>query len=91
MSDRSGDTPGGGVPFQDPTPIDAFVLQEFAPRERDVLTPSRCGNCNKRNARELAVTVSTVKTHVHAIMNQLESRACTDAVLKAHRLGLVRL
>jgi DNA-binding NarL/FixJ family response regulator len=70
---------------------DSLVLQDLTPREMDVLALLTRGDSNWLIARELAVTVGTVKTHVRAIMNKLESRSRTDAVLKAHRLGLVRL
>jgi DNA-binding NarL/FixJ family response regulator len=49
------------------------------------------GHCNKTIARDLDVTVGTVKTHVRAIMGKLDSRSRTEAVLKAYRLGLVGL
>ena len=70
---------------------DSLMLQDLTARETDVVQLLARGECNKVIARELSVTLGTVKTHVHAILGKLSSRSRTDAVLKAHRLGLVRI
>jgi len=70
---------------------DCLLLQDLTAREMDVLRLLAHGHCNKSIARDLAVTVGTVKTHVCAIMSKLDARSRTDTVLRAHRLGLVRI
>jgi DNA-binding NarL/FixJ family response regulator len=70
---------------------EALMIQNLTAREMDVLKLLARGDCNKIIARELTVTVGTIKTHVRAIMGKLDSRSRTDAVLKAFRLGLVRI
>jgi DNA-binding NarL/FixJ family response regulator len=69
----------------------SLTLQALTAREMDVLRLLARGSCNKTVARDLGVTVGTVKTHVRSIMAKLESRSRTDTVLRAIRLGLVRL
>lgn len=70
---------------------DSLTLEELTRREMDVLKLLSRGDCNKAIARELDVTVGTVKTHVRAIMGKLNSRSRTEAVLQAYRLGMVGL
>ena len=70
---------------------DSLTLEELTRREMDVLKLLSRGDCNKTIARELDVTVGTVKTHVRAIMGKLNSRSRTEAVLQAYRLGMVGL
>jgi len=70
---------------------DSLLLEDLTPREMDVLRLMARPECNKAIARELDVTLGTVKTHVGAILSKLDSRSRTDAVLKACRLGLVRI
>jgi two-component system NarL family response regulator len=70
---------------------ESLMLEELTSREMDVLTLLARGECNKTIARVLGVTVGTVKTHVRAIMNKLDSRSRTEAALKACRFGLVGL
>jgi len=70
---------------------DSVTLEELTRRETDVLKLLSRGDCNKTIARELDVTVGTVKTHVRAIMGKLNSRSRTEAVLQAYRLGMVGL
>jgi DNA-binding NarL/FixJ family response regulator len=70
---------------------DSLTLEELTRRETDVLVLLSRGHCNKTIARDLDVTVGTVKTHVRAIMGKLDSRSRTEVVLKAYRLGLVGL
>ena len=70
---------------------ECLTLQDLTSREMEVLKILARGECNKVIARELDVTVGTIKTHVRAIMLKLDSRGRTDVLLKAHRLGLVRI
>jgi two-component system NarL family response regulator len=70
---------------------ECLTLQDLTSREMEVLRILARGECNKVIARELDVTVGTIKTHVRSIMLKLDSRGRTDVLLKAHRLGLVRI
>jgi DNA-binding NarL/FixJ family response regulator len=70
---------------------ECLTLQDLTSREMEVLKILARGECNKVIARELDVTVGTIKTHVRSIMLKLDSRGRTDVLLKAHRLGLVRI
>ena len=70
---------------------ECLTLQDLTTREMEVLRILARGECNKVIARELDVTVGTIKTHVRSIMLKLDSRGRTDVLLKAHRLGLVRI
>ena len=68
---------------------ESMSVENLTPRETQVLSLLSRGECNKRIARDLDVTVGTVKTHVAAIMLKLGSRSRTEAVLRAGQLGLV--
>lgn len=68
---------------------EAMTLEDLTQRESQVLARLSQGDCNKSIARELDVTVGTVKTHVRSIMCKLDARSRTEAVHKAYRLGLL--
>lgn len=46
--------------------------QELTPRERQIARRLECGLSNKEISRELGITISTVKNHVHNILTKLE-------------------
>ncbi len=58
-------------------------------REMEVLQLLAQGHCNREIAYTLYVDVNTVKTHVHHILNKLDVRDRTQAILAALRLGLL--
>jgi len=60
-------------------------------REREVLELVATGASNKMIARELAITVHTVKFHLAAILDKLDAAGRTEAVARAVRLGLLML
>jgi DNA-binding NarL/FixJ family response regulator len=60
----------------------------LTPRQRSVLGRLLHGRSNKLIARELALTEGTVKSHVAAILRELGARSRTEAVIRAHALGL---
>lgn len=68
---------------------ESMSVEHLTPRETEVLSLLSIGSCNKQIARDLDVTVGTVKTHVAAIMLKLSARSRTEAVLRAGQLGLV--
>jgi DNA-binding NarL/FixJ family response regulator len=61
------------------------------PRELEVLRLVARGRQNKEIARDLAVTESTVKFHLSALMRKLQASNRVEAVAAAIRLGLIDL
>ena len=61
----------------------------LTPRERDVLAQLAAGLSNKRAARELGVSESTVKFHVQALYAKLGVQSRAGAVARGITLGLV--
>lgn len=64
------------------------ALAGLSPRQVEVLEMLAAGKPNKVICRELALSESTVKTHLAAIFRKLEVTSRTQAVLAAARLGL---
>jgi DNA-binding NarL/FixJ family response regulator len=60
----------------------------LSPRQRDVLRLLVAGQPNKLICRTLALSESTVKTHLAAIFRRLDANSRTQAVVAAARLGL---
>ncbi|AIF46024.1 HD domain-containing phosphohydrolase [Dyella japonica] len=58
-------------------------------RERDVLRWISLGASNKEVARKLAISPSTVRTHVESVFRKLECTTRAAATLKATQLGLL--
>lgn len=58
-------------------------------RQIDVLRHMSLGHPNKEIARMLDLSPATVKTHVAAILSALNAANRTEAVVRAHDLGLV--
>lgn len=58
-------------------------------READVLCLMSQGLCNKAIGRDLGIAVGTVKSHVKAILEKLEARTRTEAVVVAAQRGLL--
>jgi DNA-binding NarL/FixJ family response regulator len=58
-------------------------------REVDVLREISRGASNKKAARELALSPSTVRTHVESVFRKLECSTRAAATLKALVLGLI--
>jgi HD-GYP domain-containing protein (c-di-GMP phosphodiesterase class II) len=58
-------------------------------RETDVLRAISRGASNKEAARELAISPSTVRTHVESVFRKLECSTRAAATLKASAMGLL--
>jgi DNA-binding NarL/FixJ family response regulator len=64
---------------------------ELTAREKEILSLASKGQNNQRIAKELMLSISTVKTHMRSVFNKLEAKDRTQAVLEAVRRGLVRV
>ncbi|MBU8693567.1 response regulator [Bacillus altitudinis] len=67
-----------------------FLQESFTERERDVLQQMAYGLKNEDIADQLFISVSTVKTHVHRILQKLNAQDRTQAVVFAIRHRLVK-
>ena len=63
----------------------------LTPRELDVLALLAEGASNKAIARQLAISVHTVKFHIASLLDKLDAQGRTDAVAQAARLGAIKL
>lgn len=59
-------------------------------RELEVLHHVAHGASNQNIAESLVISMGTVKSHIHHIMNKLDARSRTEAVRKARSLNLLR-
>ena len=72
--------------LEEPAPTLSGPLTE---REQEILTMLAAGWPNKRIAREVGISESTVKTHLANLMRKMQVGNRTEAVYKARKLGLV--
>ena len=63
----------------------------LTPRELDVLALLAEGASNKTIARQLGISVHTVKFHVGSLLDKLDATGRTDAVAHAARRGVINL
>ena len=68
---------------------DSFTYQRLTEREVSVLCLVAGGLSNKLVARQLNISVGTVKSHVRSIFDKLRVRTRTQAAAEAQRRGLV--
>jgi len=66
-------------------------LFDLTPREFDVLMLLAEGASNKTIARQLGISVHTVKFHVGSLLDKLDATGRTDAVAHAARRGVINL
>ena len=65
------------------------LVEPLSLRELEVLRLVAAGASNPEIARQLVVTVNTVKKHVTNIFGKLGATSRTQAVARARQLGLV--
>src|SRR5262249_47855635 len=80
--------PGAPLPRQ-PAAGPPGLPEPLTDRETDVLRLIAAGKPNERIARELVVTVHTVKNHVSHLLAKLGAANRTEAVTRARQLGLI--
>lgn len=67
----------------------AFLDHHLTTREREVLGLMATGMTNPQIAARLVIAAGTVKTHTLNIYRKLEVGNRTQAILRAHQLGLL--
>ncbi|PJG53313.1 helix-turn-helix transcriptional regulator [Bradyrhizobium forestalis] len=84
-----GETAAATIVARDPRimPEDIALTQ----RELDVLALMAEGASNKMIARQLGISVHTVKFHVGSLLDKLDATGRTDAVAHAARRGVIEL
>lgn len=63
---------------------------ELTPRERQVTTLAAMGKSNEEIAKELTLSVLTIRTHIHRAMTKLNARDRAQLVAIAYQTGLVQ-
>lgn len=81
LKPRADDAPAPPVPA--PTPVPDWAELPLTPRQKHVLHLLTQGLSNKLIARELGVSVETVKDHVAAVLKALGVSSRTQAVVAA--------
>jgi DNA-binding NarL/FixJ family response regulator len=67
---------------------ESMTHEPLTARERDVLNLIAEGLCNKSIARQLGISLGTVKTHVKGVLEKLDATTRTHAVVVATRRGM---
>jgi len=76
-----------GQPAPDPGP--SGIIEPLTSRELEVLKMLAAGRSNQAIARELVVTLDTVKKHVGHVLGKLGAANRTEAVARARELSLI--
>jgi RNA polymerase sigma factor (sigma-70 family) len=67
------------------------AMEQLTEREREVLTLIARGMSNAEVGRAIYLSEATIKTHVTRILDKLDLRSRTQAVVAAYESGLVRV
>ena len=78
---------GSGRPANDPVP--SGIVEPLTSRELEVLEMLAAGRSNQAIARELVVTLDTVKKHVGHVLAKLGAANRTEAVARAREMSLI--
>ncbi len=70
-------------------PSPSTTLTTLTKREQEILALMAAGQSNQEIAETLYIAPGTVRVHVHAILQKLEVRDRTQAVILAMQMGLV--
>jgi DNA-binding CsgD family transcriptional regulator len=81
------ETPAASAPPGEDPPVP--LAEPLSEREREVLALLASGRTNREIARDLFVTVGTVKSHTSNIYGKLDARNRAEALAKARRAGLL--
>jgi len=65
------------------------LVEQLTARELEILALLAAGTPNQRIAEQLVVSLDTVKKHVTHILSKLGAANRTEAVARAHQLGLI--
>ncbi|MBN1537716.1 MAG: hypothetical protein JW908_13345 [Anaerolineales bacterium] len=65
------------------------LIEQLTPREMEVLECLASGDSNQTIAEKLVITVRTVKKHASNIYGKLSASSRTQAIARAHELGLL--
>jgi LuxR family maltose regulon positive regulatory protein len=65
------------------------LVEQLTSRELEVLTMLAEGKSNQAIARQLVVTLDTIKKHVSHVLGKLGAANRTEAVARARELGLI--
>ena len=65
------------------------IVEQLTSRELEVLGMLAAGRSNQAIARELVVSLDTVKKHVGHVLAKLGAANRTEAVARARQLGLI--
>lgn len=81
------DVLGAPMIVAQPLPIAVAMLANLSPREREVAMLLARGSSNKTIAAELAISIATVKDHVHRILSKtgVSSRSQIAAMLNLNQ------
>jgi DNA-binding NarL/FixJ family response regulator len=72
------------------SPPPAQPVEPLTVREEEILLPIARGRTNSEIADELHISISTVKTHLAALMRKLDARNRVEIAMWAHETGRVR-
>ena len=73
-----------------PGPTPAQPIEPLTSREEEILVPVARGRTNSEIADELHISISTVKTHLAALMRKLDARNRVEIAMWAHETGRIK-